>query len=94
MIKRLTNVQKLIPVYNIVVFGGNSTLKDVTHSNDVFVITIYLLHYQIKMIESTLSKKLTPMEQARIVDALLYLNVEDNEKRMEHIQKLKSKYNL
>ena len=92
IINKLTNVNKLIPIYNIVVFGSRATLKDIKHKTNSYVISIYELTYQINNIESSLSKELTPLEQEKIVDAILFLNIDDHEKRKEHIRRIKSRY--
>lgn len=43
-------------------------------------------------LDTKLNSELTPMKQALIVDTLLYLNVEGRSARIDHANRIKSKY--
>ncbi|GEM_PF-2570070 len=91
VIDRVTNIGKLIPIYNIVVFSNRSTLKDVSHNNTVAVIQTFQLCEHIRRIDQSLSYELTVSRQATIVDAIYHLNVIDPERRFDHIRRVQQK---
>ena len=93
MIKNLTNAHRLMPIYNIVVFGREATLKDIKHNSNNYIIKIYELEGLIKNINSSLTKAINFDDFNRITNILFKSNIIDTYQRRKHVQSIKVKYN-
>jgi len=92
MLKRKLNIYKSLPIYNVVVFGRDSTIKNVVHSSENFVITVPFLKETILNIENHVKNKMESNLQAGVVNQILSSNIEDPIKKQEHIQNIQNKY--
>ena len=91
-IKNLTNIHDEIPVINIVVFGKQALIRDITHSNTVYVLHQSELRKTIESIELQLPNIIPPENQVEIVDTLFDINIIDKSRRKQHVKNLQEKY--
>ncbi len=91
-IKNLTDIHNDIPVINIVVFGKNARIKDVTHSKKTYVLHQKELKNTILGIEESIDKDVNSKLQIEIVDTLFDINIVDKKRRKKHVKDLKKKY--
>lgn len=91
-IKNLTDIQDKLPIINIVVFGKNSVIRDVTSSNSVYVLHHREIKKTINNIEYTLINTINNETQIDIIDELYAINIVDKKIRKDHVKKLKQKY--
>ncbi|MCR3906954.1 MAG: NERD domain-containing protein [Tenericutes bacterium] len=89
---RLMNIDKNMPIINIVVFGYNAYLRDVSHSEKVFVINSNKLEELIIEHEYMLSYELDLETMISYVDDLIYFDITDKKERRDHISRIKNKY--
>lgn len=91
-IKNLTNIIDNVPIINIVVFGKNSVIKDVTSSNEVYVLHHCEIKKTIIAIEAQLGNSISSEMQIDIVDTLYDINILDKKRRKAHVKNLENKY--
>jgi hypothetical protein len=91
-IKNLTDIHDDIPVVNIVVFGKNSSIRDVKHSEHVFVLHQTELRKVIKTLDDTFTSYMSNERQIEIFDTLNYVNIVDKKRRKQHVKDLKVKH--
>lgn len=92
-IEKVTKIKGQLPIINIVVFGKRATLKDVTHSDQVFVLHQSQLARTIHKIESQIENELSIEQQIDILDELYLHNIKDRRLKKQHVKRLKAKYN-
>lgn len=90
---KLMDIHKSIPIFNIVVFGYKAYLRDVSHSNQVFVINVNDLAKIISYQENSLSKEIDMDTMISYVDDLNFLNIIDKKEKKDHVSRIKIKYN-
>lgn len=91
-IKNLTNILDLVPVYNIVLFGKNAVIKDVSHSGNSFVLHQRELKKFISKNERLIEVELSNENQIEIIESLFEINIKDKKLRKEHVTNIKKKY--
>lgn len=92
-ILKLTEIHKEMPIHNIVVFGSKAYLRDVTHSQNVFVINSHQLKGLIIEQEKSKGKEVEVKKMMSFVDELIYHNIIDKKEKKEHVRRIKIKYN-
>jgi len=92
-IKNLTNISEFIPIYNVIVFGRNALLKDVSHSPSCKVLLHKELFRYINSMESQIQSELSTEKQMEIVDMLFLHNITDKKRRKKHVKDIRVKYN-
>jgi hypothetical protein len=90
---KLTDINQHIPIVNIVVFGYKAYLRDVSHSDQVFVINVNELAKTITNQENSLSRELDMDKMISYVEDLNFLNIIDKKEKKDHVSRIKSKYN-
>ena len=90
---KLMDIHKAIPIHNIVVFGPKAYLRDVTHSNQVFVINSNQIISLIMNQEKSIEKEVETEKMMNFVDELIYHNIIDKREKKEHIHRIRTKYN-
>ncbi|PKK99751.1 MAG: hypothetical protein CVV57_01485 [Tenericutes bacterium HGW-Tenericutes-2] len=90
---KLMDIHKSIPIFNIVVFGYKAYLRDVSHSNQVFVINVNDLAKIISYQENSLSNEIDMDTMISYVDDLNFLNIIDKKEKKDHVSRIKIKYN-
>ncbi len=90
---KLMDIHKAIPIHNIVVFGPKAYLRDVTHSNQVFVINSNQIKNLIMNQEKSIEKEVETEEMMNFVDDLIYHNIIDKKEKRDHVRRIKTKYN-
>jgi len=93
VLKKLLRLPHNIRVFNIVVFGFQSTLKDIKHSKHNYVVRITDLYFLIDDIEKTLPISINLEEMIEITDAIYSYDSILNSERTEHIRRIEDKYN-
>lgn len=91
-IKNLTTIHNSIPVFNIVVFGKNAYIRDVTHSDKVFVLHQDELIKTIRNLDNDINNVMNNESQIEIVDTLHEINIGDKKRRKQHVKDLKKKH--
>ncbi|MGE4571240.1 MAG: nuclease-related domain-containing protein [Candidatus Izemoplasmatales bacterium] len=92
-IRKIMNLTDInINIINIVVFGRKAILKDVKHSDQVYVVHEHELLKTIQRIENNISNKKTIEVQIDVLDQLIYHNIKDRKSRRGHVQRIKAKY--
>ncbi|MGE4321138.1 MAG: nuclease-related domain-containing protein [Acholeplasmataceae bacterium] len=91
-IVKLMEIHQNIPIYNIVVFGQNAVLRDVSHSSNVFVIKSNQISRTIIELEQRAEREINHEIMMDFVDMLIFHNIEDKKMRKQHVQHIKSKY--
>jgi len=94
MLKSTLKTQKAIPIYNIVVFGKNATIKKLEHSFENYVITVSFLKDTVFYIENQIENELESHLQRDIIDNILFLDIKDPTKRQQHIDSIQTKYKI
>jgi len=90
---KLMDIHKSIPIFNIVVFGYKAYLRDVSHSDQVFVINVNNLAKIISYQENLLSEEIDMDTMISYVEDLNFLNIIDKKEKKDHVSRIKSKYN-
>ncbi|MFA5470696.1 MAG: nuclease-related domain-containing protein [Acholeplasmataceae bacterium] len=91
-ILKLMEIHKEIPIHNIVVFGSKAYLRDVTHSNQVFVINTHQLRNIIINQEKSIDKEIEIEKMMTFVDDMIYHNIIDKKERRSHVKRIIIKY--
>ncbi len=91
-INNLTEISKLVPIYNIVVFCKKAVINTLVNDDKIFVVGIKDLQATILTIESSLSKTLAIDEQAAFIDTLYDINITDKKARKAHVKNIKLQY--
>jgi hypothetical protein len=81
-----------IPIHNIIVFGSKAYLRDVTHSQQVFVVNSNQLRNTIINQEKSIEKEIEIERIMNFVDDLNYYNIVDRKEKKDHVKRIKSKY--
>lgn len=89
-IKSLTDIDDYVPIINIVVFGNRAYLRDVTHSNETYVVNVSQLHKLIKRLETEIEEEISNDNMIYIVEQLFEHNIEDKKRRKEHVKRIRS----
>ena len=79
-------------VKGYVVFGSNAYLRDVKHSEEVYVINVSQLKKTIVYLETAIQRALTLDEMQTYVEDLYYFNDTNKKNRKSHVKRLQSKY--
>ena len=91
-LKNLTNIHDDIPVYNIVVFGKNSIIRDITLTGTAMVVHQSKLKMLITALENNVDNEISSEKQSEIIDVLFDINIKDKKRRRKHVKDLKKKY--
>lgn len=92
MLRKKLYLDDYFPIFNIVVFGENATLKDVRYSKQNYVVNIYKLASVIEYIEDTITALLSDSIFTTVYCSIQDANIIDPVVRREHIDNVQNKY--
>jgi hypothetical protein len=91
-IVKLMDIHNELPIHNIVVFGNRAYLRDITHSDQVYVINVSKLKNVIINLEKEIETEVDMDKVSAFVDDLTYHNIVDKKEKKAHVRRIKEKY--